>query len=234
MAEVQQLADEGCKEITLLGQTVNSYKSRHGDGRTIAAAAICSPAFTTSTGIERIKFVTNFPKDMTDDLLDAVRDLPKVVQVPARAGAIGLQRSAQADEAAVHGRILSRDAGPLPGEDAGRGDHAATSSSAFAARPRNRSRRHATSCRIGISRTASSSSTARGRAPRARDIRRRHARRGQEPRNNDLLAIQNTVSLQDHRRCSADAWKCSSRGRASTVSKQEQRGGPIAAHRAGR
>ena len=40
-------------------------------------------------GIERIKFITNFPKDMTDDLLDAVRDLPKVcpyLHVPAQSG----------------------------------------------------------------------------------------------------------------------------------------------------
>src|SRR5204862_5264912 len=42
-----------------------------------------------TAGIERIKFVTNFPKDMTDDLLEAVRDLPKVcpyLHVPAQSG----------------------------------------------------------------------------------------------------------------------------------------------------
>ena len=38
-------------------------------------------------GIERLKFVTNYPKDMTDDLLQAVRDLPKCSPVSARAGA---------------------------------------------------------------------------------------------------------------------------------------------------
>jgi tRNA-2-methylthio-N6-dimethylallyladenosine synthase len=40
-------------------------------------------------GLDRIKFVTNFPKDMTDDLLDAVRELPKVMKylhVPAQSG----------------------------------------------------------------------------------------------------------------------------------------------------
>ena len=50
---------------------------------------ICSTAFTTHRGIERIKFITNFPRDMTDDLLDAVRDLPKVLpylHVPAQCG----------------------------------------------------------------------------------------------------------------------------------------------------
>ena len=42
-----------------------------------------------TAGLERIKFVTNFPKDMNDDLLDAVRDLPKVVKylhVPVQSG----------------------------------------------------------------------------------------------------------------------------------------------------
>ena len=90
VAEVRQLADQGCKEITLLGQTVNSYKLRHGDGRTHAAVRPARRASTTSPGIERIKFVTNFPKDMTDDLLDAVRDLPKVctyLHVPAQPAA---------------------------------------------------------------------------------------------------------------------------------------------------
>ena len=63
-------------------------------------------------GIERIKFVTNYPKDMTDDLLAAVRDLPKVSEVSARAGAKRLERRAAADEARLHGRRISRDASP--------------------------------------------------------------------------------------------------------------------------
>ena len=109
-AEVRQLADEGCKEITLLGQTVNSYRYDRGDGRTERLSDLLARIHDTP-GIERIKFVTNFPRDMSDDLLDAVRDLPKVVPVSARAGAVGLQRRAQADEAALHGRVLSRDAG---------------------------------------------------------------------------------------------------------------------------
>ena len=82
-AEVRQLADEGVKEITLLGQTVNSY--HHGtSGLSDLLARIHDTA-----GIERIKFITNYPKDMTDDLLQAVRDLPKVcpyLHVPAQSG----------------------------------------------------------------------------------------------------------------------------------------------------
>ena len=88
VAEVKQLANEGCKEITLLGQTVNSYKYDHGDGRRTRLSELLSRMHDT-VGIERIKFITNFPRDMGDDLLDAVRELPKVskyLHVPAQSG----------------------------------------------------------------------------------------------------------------------------------------------------
>src|SRR5438105_157515 len=60
-AEVRQLAAEGCKEITLLGQTVNSYKYDLGDGRRFRLSDLLEKVHDTP-GIERIKFVTNFPK----------------------------------------------------------------------------------------------------------------------------------------------------------------------------
>jgi tRNA-2-methylthio-N6-dimethylallyladenosine synthase len=87
-AEVRQLAEEGCKEITLLGQTVNSYQYAQGDGRRERLSDLLARVHDTP-GIERIKFITNFPRDMTGDLLDAVRDLPKVcpyLHVPAQSG----------------------------------------------------------------------------------------------------------------------------------------------------
>ena len=85
--EVKQLVDQGCKEVTLIGQTVNSYLHEAGDRRTRLSDLIAGMHDTP--GLERIKFVTNYPKDMTDDLLDAVRDLPKVVKylhVPVQSG----------------------------------------------------------------------------------------------------------------------------------------------------
>ncbi len=88
LAEVRQLACEGCKEITLLGQTVNSYKFAHGDGGITRLSDLLALIHDTP-GIERIKFITNFPKDMTDDLLQSVRDLPKAcsyLHVPAQSG----------------------------------------------------------------------------------------------------------------------------------------------------
>ena len=87
LAEARQLAGEGCQEITLLGQTVNSYRFREGE-RTWRLSDLLA-ALHEIDGIERIKFVTNYPKDMTNDLLAAVRDLPKVskyLHVPVQSG----------------------------------------------------------------------------------------------------------------------------------------------------
>jgi len=87
LAEARQLADEGCREITLLGQTVNSYRYVEGDRKTRFSDLLVS--LHEIDGLDRIKFVTNYPKDMTDDVLAAVRDLPKCVKylhVPAQSG----------------------------------------------------------------------------------------------------------------------------------------------------
>src|SRR5437899_905673 len=88
LAKVRQLAGQGCKEVTLIGQTVNSYEFEHGGGRRTRLSDLLA-GMHDLPGLERIKFVTNFPKDMTDDLLDAVRELPKVMKylhVPAQSG----------------------------------------------------------------------------------------------------------------------------------------------------
>ncbi len=86
-AEVRQLAAEGCREVTLLGQTVNSYRYTSG-GRNWRLSDLLARLHEID-GIDRLKFVTSFPKDMTDDLLQAVRDLPKCckyLHVPAQSG----------------------------------------------------------------------------------------------------------------------------------------------------
>lgn len=85
--EVEVLAQQGVKEVTLLGQTVNSYKVVQ-DGRTYRLADLLEYIHDVE-GILRLKFVTNFPKDMTSELLTAVRDLPKCahyLHVPAQSG----------------------------------------------------------------------------------------------------------------------------------------------------
>ncbi|MEZ6132023.1 MAG: tRNA (N6-isopentenyl adenosine(37)-C2)-methylthiotransferase MiaB [Planctomycetaceae bacterium] len=78
LSEVQILADQGVREVCLLGQTVNSYQHTE-DGRLHRLSDLMY-AISDICGIERIRFVTSYPKDMTDDLLQAVRDLPKAVK----------------------------------------------------------------------------------------------------------------------------------------------------------
>ena len=75
------------KEVTLLGQTVNSYKHTQ-DGRLWRMSDLLA-AMHDEPGLDRIKFVTNYPRDMSNDLLQAMRDLKKVARylhVPAQSG----------------------------------------------------------------------------------------------------------------------------------------------------
>jgi tRNA-2-methylthio-N6-dimethylallyladenosine synthase len=85
--EVRRLAESGCLEITLLGQTVNSYRDTSGGGTLRLSDLLVR--LHDIPGVRRLKFVTNHPNYMTDDLLAAVRDLPKVspyLHVPAQSG----------------------------------------------------------------------------------------------------------------------------------------------------
>lgn len=87
LSEARVLAEQGCKEVILLGQTVNSYRYS-ADGQTTRLAELLRQLHEID-GIERLKFVTNYPKDMTEDLLTTVRDLPKCspyLHVPAQSG----------------------------------------------------------------------------------------------------------------------------------------------------
>ena len=85
--EVRSLADQGCLDVTLLGQTVNSYKDT-SEGRTLLLSDLLYRLHQID-GLRRLKFVTNHPRHMTAELLDAVRDLPKVspyLHIPAQSG----------------------------------------------------------------------------------------------------------------------------------------------------
>jgi tRNA-2-methylthio-N6-dimethylallyladenosine synthase len=87
ISEARILADQGCKEITLLGQTVNSYRYQQAGQETRLADLL--EQIHQIDGIQRIKFVTSYPKDMTRRLLETVRDLPKCspyLHVPAQSG----------------------------------------------------------------------------------------------------------------------------------------------------
>ena len=117
LAEARKLAAEGCREITLLGQTVNSYKHT-ADGRTTRLADLLYKLHEIE-GLARLKFVTNYPKDMTDDLLAAVRDLPKCspyLHVPAQSGSnTVLKRMKRGYTVEDYREMLSRIRATVPG-----------------------------------------------------------------------------------------------------------------------
>jgi tRNA-2-methylthio-N6-dimethylallyladenosine synthase len=84
--EVKSLALDGCKEITLLGQNVNSYGSNLENKFTFAELLY---ELNKIDGIERIRFMTSHPKDLTDDLIMAIKNCSKVcnhVHLPVQAG----------------------------------------------------------------------------------------------------------------------------------------------------
>lgn len=87
IAEARRLADFGAREITLLGQTVNSYSCTE-NGHIVRLSDLLSRVNEVS-GIERVRFVTSYPGDFTDDIFHAMRDLPKVCEylhLPAQSG----------------------------------------------------------------------------------------------------------------------------------------------------
>jgi tRNA-2-methylthio-N6-dimethylallyladenosine synthase len=87
VSEAHVLAEQGCLEIVLLGQTVNSYCYQENEKKYHLADVL--KQLHEVDGIERIKFVTNYPKDMTVDLLETIRDLPKCspyLHVPLQSG----------------------------------------------------------------------------------------------------------------------------------------------------
>ncbi len=84
--EVRALIAQGFAQITLVGQTVDAYGKTLGDGTTLAALLRRLHAID---GLKRLRFITSHPKDITDELLDTMAELPRVAKhlhVPAQCG----------------------------------------------------------------------------------------------------------------------------------------------------
>ncbi len=85
--EAKMLAEHGAREVTLLGQTVNSYVNSQ-DGRPVRFAELLA-AVAAVAGIERVRFVTSYPGDFTDDIFEVMRDVPEVCEylhLPVQSG----------------------------------------------------------------------------------------------------------------------------------------------------
>ncbi len=79
LVEVAGLADQGVKEVTLLGQNVNAYRGPMGGTAEIADFATLLDYVHDVAGIERIRYVTSHPNEFTQRLIDAYARLPKLV-----------------------------------------------------------------------------------------------------------------------------------------------------------
>lgn len=86
--EIQALAVDGVREVMLLGQNVNSYKGVNAGGDKVDFAGLVW-LIAEIDGIDRIRFMTSHPKDMSDDLIDAFArcyKLCKNVHLPVQSG----------------------------------------------------------------------------------------------------------------------------------------------------
>lgn len=90
--EVRELADKGYKEITLLGQNVNSYMRNEvleNENEKITSFAKLLYAVNEIKGIERIRFISPHPKDFTEDVIQAIKKCDKVcklIHLPLQSG----------------------------------------------------------------------------------------------------------------------------------------------------
>ena len=88
VGEIQALAADGVREVMLLGQNVNSYKGINAGGDQVDFAGLVW-MIADVDGIERIRFMTSHPKDMSDDLIDAFARCDKLcknVHLPVQSG----------------------------------------------------------------------------------------------------------------------------------------------------
>ena len=87
-AEVERLADAGVREVTLIGQNVNAYHGEGPDKRAWSLARLLA-RLARLPGIERLRYTTSHPLDMTEDLIAAHRDLPALMpllHLPVQSG----------------------------------------------------------------------------------------------------------------------------------------------------
>jgi tRNA-2-methylthio-N6-dimethylallyladenosine synthase len=117
VAELSRLADAGVREVTLIGQNVNAYHGLGPNGRTWSLAQLLE-RLARLPGIERLRYTTSHPRDMTDDLIAAHRDLPALMpqlHLPIQSGSDRIlatmnRRHTRADYVAIVARL--RDARP--------------------------------------------------------------------------------------------------------------------------
>ena len=90
LVEVAGLADQGVKEVTLLGQNVNAYRGKMGETADLADFALLIEYVADIPGIERIRYTTSHPNEFTQRLIDVYAKVPQLVShlhLPVQHGA---------------------------------------------------------------------------------------------------------------------------------------------------
>ena len=88
LAEARRMAGQGVREFTLLGQNVNAYHGLDANGRSIGLAGLVTE-LSRIEGIERLRYTTSHPRDMTEDLIAAHAENPKLMpylHLPVQSG----------------------------------------------------------------------------------------------------------------------------------------------------
>jgi tRNA-2-methylthio-N6-dimethylallyladenosine synthase len=86
--EIAQLAEQGVREVNLLGQNVNAYRGDHYDG-TVCRFSELLELVASIDGIDRIRYTTSHPVEFTDDIIDAYERIPELVDhlhLPVQSG----------------------------------------------------------------------------------------------------------------------------------------------------
>lgn len=106
--EARQMADGGTREVTLLGQNVNAYHGDGLDGKTWGLGRLIEEVAKID-GIERIRYTTSHPKDMDDELIEAHRDIEKLMpflHLPVQSGSDRILKAMNRKHTADHYREI--------------------------------------------------------------------------------------------------------------------------------
>ena len=104
MIEARKLAAQGVRELTLLGQNVNAFHGLGSDGETISLAGLVAE-LSHVEGIERLRYTTSHPRDMTDDLIAAHAGNPKLMpylHLPVQSGSDAILKAMNRGHTADH------------------------------------------------------------------------------------------------------------------------------------
>jgi tRNA-2-methylthio-N6-dimethylallyladenosine synthase len=118
VGHVRSLAQQGVKEVTLLGQIVDRYGKDVPDGPNLAQLLRVVHDVAEEHGVERIRFLTSHPNWMTDDILHTVAELPRLmpqIEVPIQAGHdVVLENMKRGYTVAQYYKLIDRIRGIVP------------------------------------------------------------------------------------------------------------------------